>query len=481
MRLRELFPSHQIEHGEREVKGLTADSRLVREGYVFFAVSGVQRDGAAFAADAIKAGAIAVVQEGGAGEASDASIAYVASQDVRQDLALAAKRFYPRQPETIVAVTGTAGKTSVADFTRQIFDHCGRQAASLGTIGVVRSNGIAYGALTTPDPVTLHTTLQALADDGITHLAMEASSHGIDQRRLDGVHLKAAAFTNLGHDHLDYHGTSAAYLAAKLRLFDTLLSSDGVAVVNADAPESVDVIKAAEKRGIRTLSVGSEGNDLRLIRSERQGFDQALTLEWMGKRHPVLLPLAGEFQAANALVAAGLALAVGEAPEPVFEALGLLQGVRGRLERVATHRGGLILVDYAHKPEALEQALQALRPFVSGKLICIFGCGGDRDRTKRPLMGAIAHHIADVVIVTDDNPRSEDPALIRQSVLAACPGARDIGDRFEAIKSGMAMMGEGDVLLIAGKGHETGQIFGDRTLPFSDHEAVMTLMAEDGA
>jgi UDP-N-acetylmuramoyl-L-alanyl-D-glutamate--2,6-diaminopimelate ligase len=475
MKLCDLFPSEAFENGDLAVKGLTADSRLVRKDYVFFAVGGVQRDGSDFIDDAIKAGAIAIVQEG---KVRETSIPSIPSQDIRHDLALAAARFYPRQPDTIVAVTGTSGKTSVADFTRQIFDHCGRQAASLGTIGVVRSNGISYGALTTPDPVTLHASLHTLADEGVTHLAMEASSHGIDQRRLDGVHLNAAAFTNLGHDHLDYHGTREAYLAAKLRLFDTLLPSDGIAVVNADIPESVDVMRTAERRGIRVLSVGQNGSDLCLIGTKRQGFDQSLTLEWRGKGYPVLLPLAGEFQASNALVAAGLALSVGEAPDHVFEALGSLQGVKGRLERVATYRGGLILVDYAHKPEALEQALLALRPFVTGKLICVFGCGGDRDRAKRPLMGTVAYQNADIVIVTDDNPRSEVPALIRQAILAACPGARDMGDRFEAIKAGIAMISEGDVLLIAGKGHETGQIFGDYTLPFSDHEAVASVLAE---
>ena len=476
MKLRDLFPSLPAEYGAQEVTGLTSDSRLVRKGFIFFAVSGVKHDGSAFIADAIKAGAVAVVYEGDS--ALVTGTAAIAVDDVRQALAQTAAKFYPHQPETIVAVTGTAGKTSVADFTRQIFETCGKQTASLGTIGVVRADGISYGALTTPDPVTLHQTLETLASEGVTHLAMEASSHGIDQRRLDGVRLKAAAFTNLGQDHLDYHITREAYLAAKLRLFDTLLPKHGVAVVNADAPESSDVMKAAHERGITVLSVGTKGQDLRLVSVARHGFDQHLALEWQGKPYEVTLPLAGEFQAANALVAAGLALAVGEAPEQVFAALGKLHGVKGRLERVATYKGGLILVDYAHKPEALEQTLVALRPFVTGKLICIFGCGGDRDRAKRAIMGRIAHDKADHVIVTDDNPRSEDPASIRQSILAACPGASDIGDRFEAIKAGIGMVGAGDVVLIAGKGHETGQIFADHTVPFSDHDAVKTILAE---
>ena len=476
MKLRDVFPTLTADDGNQEVTGLTADSRLVRKGFIFFAVSGVKHDGSAFIADAIKAGAIAGVYEGAADFITGA--AAIAVDDVRHALALTAAKFYSRQPETIVAVTGTAGKTSVADFTRQIFEVCGKQAASLGTIGVVRADGISCGALTTPDPVTLHQTLDMLAGDGITHLAMEASSHGIDQRRLDGVRLKAAAFTNLGQDHLDYHVTREAYLAAKLRLFDTLLPKHGVAVVNADAPESIDVMKVAHERGIKVLSVGTKGQDLRLVSVAHRDFDQHLALEWRGVAYDVTLPLAGEFQAANALVAAGLALAVGEVPDRVFAALGKLQGVKGRLERVATHKGGLILVDYAHKPEALEQALVALRPFVTGKLICIFGCGGDRDRAKRAIMGRIAHDKADHVIVTDDNPRSEDPASIRQSILAACPGASDIGDRFEAIKVGIGMVGAGDVVLIAGKGHETGQIFADHTVPFSDHDAVKTILAE---
>ncbi len=478
MRLIELIASVDVAQGSREVSGLSADSRLVRPGFVFFALQGARQKGSAFIADAVKAGAVAVVYEGDVPDGLGDDIVAIRADDARHQLAMAAARFYPRQPTSIVAVTGTAGKTSVADFTRQIFEHCGKQAASLGTIGIVRSNGIAYGALTTPDPVSLHETLDLLAGEGITHLAMEASSHGLDQRRLDGVRLKAAAFTNLGHDHLDYHGTMKDYLKAKLRLFDTLLPSDGVAVVNSDAPESADVMKAASLRGIRVLSVGQKGHDVRLLERRQVGFDQLLTVEWQGVRHEVLLPLAGDFQVSNALVAAGLALSLNQAPRSVFAALGQLQGVKGRLERVGVHRGGLILVDYAHKPEALEQALTALRVFATGRLICVFGCGGDRDRAKRSIMGAIAHDLADIVIVTDDNPRSEEPASIRQAILAACPGARDIGDRYEAIKAGVDMVGQGDVLLIAGKGHETGQIIGDHVLPFSDHDAVNTLLKE---
>jgi UDP-N-acetylmuramoyl-L-alanyl-D-glutamate--2,6-diaminopimelate ligase len=478
MKLGQLFPTVDARYADVEITGLSADSRMVQPGFAFFALAGVKQNGAAFIEAAIRAGAKAVIHEGEAVATQEPSIAYIITDNARHALALAAAQFYPRQPETSVAVTGTAGKTSVADFTRQIFEHCNHNAASLGTIGVVRANAVTYGALTTPDPVQLHQTLDALAREGVTHLAMEASSHGLDQHRLDGVRLKAAAFTNLGHDHLDYHATMETYLAAKLRLFDTLLPTDGVAVVNLDSPEGAEVVRVAAARGIRCLTVGHRGQDLKLISAGQFGFDQKLILEWQGQRYDILLPLAGAFQASNALVAAGLALAVGEQPDNVFEALRHLRGVKGRLERVAEVNKALVLIDYAHKPEALEQALIALRPFASGRLICISGCGGDRDRAKRPIMGEIARRLADEIIITDDNPRSEDPAAIRQSILAACPGARDIGDRFAAIKAGVEMVQAGDVVLIAGKGHETGQMIGQTIVPFSDHDAVRSILEE---
>ena len=476
MRLAHLLPGLWPDADPVEITGLSSDSRTVEPGFVFFACAGTQDTGLRYVADAVSAGAVAIVSEDAvdAGLAGGARVIPVA--DVRRDLALAAARFHPRQPETIVAVTGTAGKTSVADFTRQIFAACGHEAASLGTLGVMRADGLAAGGLTTPDPVRLHATLDGLARDGVTHLAMEASSHGIDQRRLDGVRLSAAAFTNLGHDHLDYHGTREAYLAAKLRLFDTLLPEAGTMVIPADVPEAVELSRIAKTRGLNTLSVGEAGADLTLSRLAREGFDQRLSVMWRGRTFTIRLPLAGAFQASNALIAAGLALAVGEDPERVFEALSGLTGVPGRLERVATHQGALVVVDYAHKPEALEHALAALRPFVTGRLILVFGCGGDRDRVKRPVMGAIAARVADLTIVTDDNPRSEDPAAIRRAILAACPGAREIGDRREAIRTALSLMAPGDVVLIAGKGHETGQIVGDVTLPFSDRAVVLETM-----
>ncbi len=460
-----------------EVKGLTADSRQVRPGMVFFATPGSRVDGTQFAAAAVQAGAIAVIGETLTAPAGVSPEIYIRVADIRLALAEAAARFYPSQPAKILAVTGTSGKTSVVDFTRQILIHCGLNAASLGTIGVISGAGADYGSLTTPDPLSLHETLDRLARDGVTHLAMEASSHGLDQRRLDGVRLTAAAFTNLGHDHLDYHGTRDAYLAAKMRLFDTLLPIDGVAVVNADDSVAETVRAIAAQRGIRVFSTGWKGDDLRIKALRRDGFDQHLELLTKdGTVHSIKVPLLGEFQVSNALVAAGLAIAAGVPVDQVLAAISTLRGVPGRLERVGYFRDGLIIIDYAHKPEALEHALRALRSSATGRLICVFGCGGDRDRAKRPLMGAIAANQADLVIVTDDNPRSENPATIRAAILEACPGAGEIADRFEAIRTAINLMQSGDVVLIAGKGHETGQIIGDRTIPFSDHEAVETIL-----
>ena len=460
-----------------DITGVTADSRQVRPGMVFFAMPGSRTDGTQFAAAAVQAGAIAVIGEPLSAPAGVSPEIYGHMADIRLALAEAAARFYLSQPAKILAVTGTSGKTSVVDFTRQILIHCGQNAASVGTIGVISGAGAHYGSLTTPDPVSLHETLDHLARDGVTHLAMEASSHGLDQRRLDGVRLAAAAFTNLGHDHLDYHGTRDAYLAAKMRLFDTLLPIDGVAVVNSDDSVAETVRAIATKRGIRVFSTGWKGDDLRITALRRDGFDQHLELSTKdGAVHSIKVPLLGDFQISNALVAAGLAIVAGVPVAQVLAAISTLKGVPGRLERAGYFRDGLIIIDYAHKPEALEHALRALRSSATGRLICVFGCGGDRDRAKRPLMGAIAANNADLVIVTDDNPRSENPATIRAAILEACPGAGEIADRFEAIRTAINLMQSGDVLLIAGKGHETGQIIGDRTIPFSDHEAVDTIL-----
>ena len=453
-----------------EVRGLTADSRAVAQGFVFAALAGARTDGRRFVADAVAKGAVAILAAADADV--DTTVPVVRTADPRRTLALMAARFHGRQPEVAVAVTGTSGKTSVAEFTRQIFGKLGRKAASLGTIGVVKPDGATYGALTTPDPVSLHAMLAGLAGEGVTHLAFEASSHGLDQRRLDGVRLTAAAFTNLGHDHLDYHPTVDAYLAAKMRLFDTLLEPGQTAVVNADGARAADVEAAARRRGLRVVTVGSGGRDLKLASVTRDGFAQRLGIAHGGRTTSIKLPLIGAYQAANALVAAGLAMAAGEEAEDALAALEGLSGVKGRLEVVGHLRGGIAVVDYAHKPDALAAVIAALRPFATGRLITIVGCGGDRDRLKRPVMGRIAVEGSDIVIVTDDNPRSEDPAAIRREVLAGASGAREIGDRGAAIREGVRLIGPGDVLLVAGKGHETGQIVGDVTLPFSDHEAV---------
>ena len=462
------------------IAGLSADSRAVAPGFLFVAVPGTKADGLAFVAQAVSAGAVAVMAER-APPALPAGVAFVQVGNVRRALALAAAKFHPRQPATIAAVTGTSGKTSVAAFTRQIWAALGHKPASIGTIGVVSPQAEIYGSLTTPDPVELHRTLDGLAREGVTHLAIEASSHGLDQHRLDGVRVGVASFTNLSRDHLDYHATPQAYLAAKLLLFERVVRPDGAAVIMADSPEAAIVTGAARRRGLDVMAVGRRGDGIRLVEDAIDGFAQTLRLAYAGKAYLVRLPLVGGFQVENALVAAGQAIATGGDPAAAFHALESLEGAKGRLELVGRRNGAPIFVDYAHKPDALAKAIEALRPYVGGRLVVVFGAGGDRDHGKRPLMGAIAAEKADRVIVTDDNPRSEDPATIRAAILAAAPGATEIGDRREAIGRAIAELKAGDVLLIAGKGHETGQIVGKQTLPFSDHEAVATALEENAA
>jgi UDP-N-acetylmuramoyl-L-alanyl-D-glutamate--2,6-diaminopimelate ligase len=488
MRLRDLFGDDAaiepqadaaVAAGATEVRGLAVDSRAVKPGDLFFALAGSKTDGSRFVDAAINAGAVAVA--GDHPSSADRRVPFVVTPNPRRALALAAAKFYPRQPPVIAAVTGTSGKTSVAAFTRQIWQRLGHQSASIGTIGLVSPKRTVYGSLTTPDPIALHRQLDEIAGDGVTHLAFEASSHGLDQYRLDGVRIAAGGFTNLTRDHMDYHPDVAHYLAAKLRLFRDLVAAGGAAVISADHECSQQVIDAARERGLRIIAVGSNadgaGEGIRLEAASIEGFAQQLALEHCGRRHMIKLPLVGEFQIENALVAAGLAIGTGSEPEAVFASLEHLEGAKGRLERVGEHNGAPIFVDYAHKPDALAKALQALRPYASRKLVVIFGAGGDRDAGKRPLMGAIAVEYADHVIVTDDNPRSERPETIRAAILAAAKGAKEIGDRAEAIRIGIAGLEPGDALLIAGKGHETGQIVGDKTLPFSDHDAVAAALA----
>jgi UDP-N-acetylmuramoyl-L-alanyl-D-glutamate--2,6-diaminopimelate ligase len=451
-----------------ELTGIAADSRKVKPGDVFVAVPGTKADGLAFVPQAVAAGAAAVIAE----QSASVPVAFVQVGNARRALALAAAAFFPRQPGTIAAVTGTSGKTSVAAFTRQIWAALGAQAASIGTVGVVSPRGEQYGSLTTPDPIELHRTLDRLAGEGVTHLALEASSHGLDQHRLDGVRVSAGAFTNLSRDHLDYHPTIEAYLAAKLRLFSDLIAPGGGAVIGVDDCYAGQVVAAAQRRGLKIMTVGAQGEDIKLLGGAIDGFAQIVEIAHGGRVYKIKLPLVGAFQVQNAAIAAGLCIATGSEPARVFAALEKLQGAKGRLELAGAKNGAPIFIDYAHKPDALKKALEALRPYARGRLIVVFGAGGDRDPGKRPIMGRAAAENADRVIVTDDNPRSENPAAIRAAILAEAQGAAEIADRAQAIRSAIAELQAGDVLLIAGKGHETGQIVGDRVLPFSDHEAV---------
>jgi UDP-N-acetylmuramoyl-L-alanyl-D-glutamate--2,6-diaminopimelate ligase len=462
-----------------DVSGLTADSREVKRGYLFFALAGAKTDGAKFIAQAIAAGAAAVIGE--QQPAGPTNVPFIKVPNARRTLALAAARFHPRQPGTIVAVTGTSGKTSVAAFTRQIWIREGFAAASIGTIGLVSPKRTIYGSLTTPDPISLHQTLDEIAGEGVTHLAFEASSHGLDQHRLDGVRVDAGAFTNLSRDHMDYHPTVEHYLGAKQRLFTDLVKSGGAAVIVADHEHSAAVIATARKRGLQVLTVGLKGDALRLVDAAIDGFGQVMTIAHDGKQTKLRLPLVGEFQIENALVAAGLAIGTGTEPSAALAALESLEGAKGRIELIGEKNGAAVFVDYAHKPDALDKVLAALRPYAKRKLVVVFGAGGDRDAGKRPVMGEIAARGADTVIVTDDNPRSENPAAIRSAIMAAAPGAREIGDRAEAIRVAVAELQPGDALVIAGKGHEAGQIIGDKTLPFSDHEAATAALAARNA
>jgi UDP-N-acetylmuramoyl-L-alanyl-D-glutamate--2,6-diaminopimelate ligase len=461
------------------IKGLAADSREVKPGYLFAALPGVKTDGARFVADALRRGAAAIlVQEGAA--PLPASAAIIADSDPRRRLALIAARFYGLQPKVAVAVTGTNGKTSVASFVRQLWAAQGFEAASLGTVGVVAPSGTQVLRHTTPDPIELHAILSALAKDGITHLALEASSHGLQQRRVDGINFAAGAFTNISRDHLDYHANFEDYFAQKLRLFTELLPRGAFSVVDVDSEAGLCVASASAATGLELISVGREGKTLQLVSAEIDGFGQILTIAHDGKQYRVRLPLVGAFQASNALVAAGLAMATGAGAATVLPLLESLRGARGRLDLAGTARGGApIFIDYAHTPDALAKALGALRPYVANRLVVVFGCGGDRDKGKRPEMGKVAVANADLAIVTDDNPRSEDPAAIRKAILATAPGAIEIGDRARAIAGAIGRLERGDVLLVAGKGHETGQTIGTSVIPFSDHDVVETALKQE--
>lgn len=479
--LADILPSAANAGGAGDVTGVTADSRAVEPGIIFVAVPGTKADGASFAGDAAARGAGAVVV-GETAVVGDIGVPVLRVAEPRSALSQVAARLYAGQPEIMVAVTGTSGKTSVAAFTRQIWEQQGLAAASIGTTGVVAPGRNDYGSLTTPDPVALHKLLAELAHSGVTHASMEASSHGLDQHRLDGVRLKAAGFTNLGRDHMDYHPTVEDYHRAKLRLFTELMPKGAPAVIFADDPFSRPTVEAARSAGLDVLTVGRSGEFLRLTRVEHERHRQRAEIVADGVIHEIDLSLAGDFQISNALVAAGLAIATGTPAALALKALESLKGAPGRLELIGTTKTGApVYVDYAHKPEALENVLQAVRPFTTGRVVVVFGCGGDRDRGKRPIMGEIAWRLADIVIVTDDNPRSEEPAAIRAAILEAAPGASEIGDRREAIRLAVSNLKAGDTLVVAGKGHEEGQTIGSQTYPFSDHVEVRKALDEVAA
>ncbi|MEZ5826031.1 MAG: UDP-N-acetylmuramoyl-L-alanyl-D-glutamate--2,6-diaminopimelate ligase [Geminicoccaceae bacterium] len=472
-----------IGDGETEIAGLCFDTRKVRAGDLFAAISGSQADGHIFIPDAIAGGAAAIL--GGPTARNFASaVPVVIDENPRLRLSLMAARMAPGQPRVTVGVTGTNGKTSVASFTRQIWDRLGMRAASLGTLGVEGEGRWPQTQLTTPDPVLLHRLCSQMATAGVDHLALEASSHGLDQFRLDAISFAAAAFTNISRDHFDYHGSYEAYLEAKSRLFAELLPADGTAVLNADVPEFDGLRSIVERRGIRLVDYGFEAKRYRIVDIHPGATGQHIELEIDGRRHVVETPLVGRFQASNMLAALGLAVA-GEAPlEAAIEQLGSLRPAPGRMEHVVTHPGGApAFVDYAHTPDALEKALAALRPHTKGRLHVVFGCGGDRDVGKRPIMGEVACRLADRVYVTDDNPRSENPSAIRGEILAATTAAKtvEIGDRAEAIRVAFEALEPGDVLVVAGKGHESGQLVAGQLLPFDDAvELRKALRAAEG-
>lgn len=460
------------------IKGLTADSRMVRKNWLFAALPGKHNDGRLFIADAINNGASIILAPEGTVLPEGAQADLITDPDPRRRFALLAAAFYKLQPQTVVAVTGTNGKTSSVTFTSQIWDGLGHASASLGTLGIVSRITMKKGGLTTPDPVTLMAEMADLSAAGITHLAMEASSIGIDQRRLDGVRLSAAAFTNFTHDHLDYHGDMESYFACKKRLFDTLLPADKTAVICVDDPAGERLSRMITHPKIR---IGREEDcDIRLDEQTPTPFGQILKLTVAGKAHTVNLPLVGLFQGLNALTAAGIVMATdGTAFGDLIPHLEKLAPVDGRMQLVGGHpEGAAVYIDYAHTPHGLETVLESVRPHTKGRLVVVFGCGGDRDKSKRSVMGGIATKLADLAIITDDNPRTEDPAQIRAEIRAGAPNAAEIGDRRTAIREGVAGLEAGDVLVIAGKGHEQGQIIGDHVLPFDDVEEAKAAIKE---
>ncbi len=451
--------------GSVEATGIAADSRKVKQGYVFVALKGVKSDGAEFIQEALKNGAVAVISS----EAPRQDVCFIRHKNPHLALAKIAARFYPAQPRFIAAVTGTNGKTSVVNFCRQIWTELEKKSASIGTIGIIDGNGKFYdsgSSMTTPNPIILHEKIDALTRGGTEYLAIEASSHGLDQYRLDGLKISTAAFTNLTRDHLDYHGNMLNYLAAKKRLFSELVQPGGTAVLNADAADFPAIKNSAMARGCKIISFGKNGDNIMLKKIETLESGQKIALNFNGENFSTRISLVGEFQAENILCALGIVHSSGFAPEKIMEVLPKIKSVPGRMEPV----GNNIFVDYAHTPDALEKSLKTLRPYAKEKLIVVFGCGGDRDKGKRVEMGKIAGFCANVVIVTDDNPRSENPATIRKEILAGAKGATEISDRKKAIEYAVSLLKNGNILLIAGKGHEKTQIIGNEIYPFDDVE-----------
>lgn len=482
MRLSKLMAGDQaaLKHAngqDPDITGLSADSRSVKQGYMFAALPGARDDGSKYIADAIKLGAAAILAKDGTEKPMATTVPLIPVENPRRRYAQLAARFFGQQPDMIAAITGTNGKTSTAVFTEQLWTLMGQMSGSIGTLGIRAAGAKIPGSLTTPDPVALHQSLHEMADIGVTHVAMEASSHGLDQYRLDGVEVKVAAFTNLTRDHLDYHGTLEKYFEAKSRLFSDILAKDGTAVLNADIDQFSRLKSLCEKRGITVLSYGHNATDIRLIESHPETTGTKIILAYGKQEYDLHLPLIGEFQVMNALAALGIVIGSGGDATKAIPALEKLQGVRGRLELVGSSEfGGAVYVDFAHTPDALETVIEAVRPHCKGRIVCVFGAGGDRDTGKRPLMGKVVAQHADIAIITDDNPRSEDPATIRAAIKEACPGAVEIGDRTEAIKRGIGILQRNDILIIAGKGHERGQIVGNTVLPFDDANVARTIL-----
>ena len=476
MKLSELL-DNDTQISDVEICGITADSRNVKPGFIFVALPGLTFNGADFIEDAIKAGAAAILSIPQAKTDND-EVVWILDEYPGRVFPHIVSRFFSSQPKNIAAVTGTNGKTSVAFFTQQIWKHLGIKAASVGTLGIQSDGYEKYTGLTTPDPVVIHKALSELCDRGVDHVVFEASSHGLDQRRLDGLNISAAAFTNLTHDHLDYHHTEQEYFNAKKRLFSEVLKPSKTAVLNIDSPLVRDVQKICEAKGHKIITVGHEDGDIRLLSQRTSSTGQEITVSYQKEIYDISLPLVGHFQAVNALMAVGLVIGCGGDAHKAFMALSYLRPVRGRMEQAGRHPSGArVYVDYAHTPDALETVLRALKPHVKAKLRVVFGCGGDRDKTKRKMMGEIAGKLADKIYVTDDNPRSEIPQDIRNEILKGCPDAVDAGDRAAAIDLAVSEMGQGDILLVAGKGHEQGQTIGDNIFDFDDVSVVRTAIA----